>query len=321
MSSDQRFRGRFRGEGLLIPTAQRIGGSSRAAVRVAFHRATNRLRMRLPSGKLREIGRFGEEEARGAPGDLFAITRSGKGRAGTMADAWRAHSRSAVAWDDFPGLQAAPDKQQLPWTSITIGSDPGTLSKRHDASAGQRGKAYGIVRLTTAATSGTGRALALGDGTTNHGYQRLPAYSWGVAKARLTGSVTDLDAWIGIFDDPAVFPDGGLSNTVSGVGFTARAAGSGVNWKGIVRSGTTETLVDLGVAADATWRELGFLWAPGDHIHFYADGVEVGSKVTTNQPAAGVAANPMFAIRTAAAAAKQVELDYVGFFLNSGDRF
>ena len=55
-------------------------------------------------------------------------------------------------------------------------------------------------------------------------------------------------------------------------------------------------------------------------VQFYVDGVATGSAVSTNLPADGVGFSPMFGIVTTDTSAKLVDIDYLGLFLDTGDR-
>jgi hypothetical protein len=110
----------------------------------------------------------------------------------------------------------------------------------------------------------------------------------------------------------ATYPDVAAANTISGIGFRATTTGGAANWFGVVRTGTTETVVDLGVAAGTTWRTLG--WRRElTGIRFQVGDVDVGTLITSTLPATTVSMNPAFGIiTTAGGVTHDLQVDAVG---------
>lgn len=215
-------------------------------------------------------------------------------------------TRCGRVFDDF----AADDQiGALPWVLHGLGADPITNppTVSHGSSSGWN--ALGTLLIETAGIVDYGGLILLGDVAAPTLYGAPPAGMDLRVRVRLQGGAyTSLGAWVGLTDKDDTWPDAALSNTCSLIGFAVRATGSAANWYGIIRTGTSESSVDLGVAGGATWTSLGVRKTAGGY-QFSADGADVGSPVaTTNEPTAALC--PAIGVLTAAGAARKVEADY-----------
>jgi len=320
-------RGRRGGRGIPIrDTARRL----RNAAPIIYRRILGLPSVVRPDGSYLDLGRMNVEEKAATRGEILTARQDGRYRTGSMAQGWRAFTRSSISWDDFHG----PDLP--PMTGGRIGSlvwgrydwtTAATISKETDSAAAQRGgKSSGILRIETATDINTGSNLYLGGSPAlvdDHTFHPMPDRSLLVAKIRCSGTLTDRHVWVGVSDRSDRFPDNLLADAINFIGFASRNGGSPSNAVGIVRNGITETTVDLGFELGLVWRELWLEWQPeeGGRVQFYVDGVATGSPVTTNLPADGVGASPVFGCRTQIAASRSLDVDFVGLFLDTGDRF
>jgi len=161
-------------------------------------------------------------------------------------------------------------------TDLVSASTLGTLTPASALEAG-------ILQITTAASVGAGGILGHTGATPF--YRAPPPGSVWAAKIR-TSSSSGYEIWSG-FAASAVDVSG-TSNSFVGV----RATGGDLY--GVVRSGTAESTVDLGLDCEGTWRTVGFeRLADGTYQFFTADGsdgqwwdrTDVGSPVAaTNTP-------------------------------------
>ena len=308
---------------VIIPALRSIGERLSAGAGLIFDDRAGLVASIAADGTKRLLGRLSVEESAASAGDLLtADTEGSRFRPLPLGSAHRAYTQGAVVWDDFFGSVATvADIGALPWATTTH-TTTATLSKVTDAATGQRGKIFGVARLTTAATGGTGSTISLGGAAADHMSFWPPTNDVRcTVKVRVTATNTQMQGWAGLWSDRTTYPDLAAANTISGVGFAARPAGSAANWFGVSRTGTTETAINLGVLADNTWHELSWQYTINDSIQFYVDGVATGAAVTTNLPAAGISVSPQWGLITINAAAKYIELDYIGAFFNTGDRF
>lgn len=212
----------------------------------------------------------------------------------------------ARVFDDFAADDTAG---ALPWVLHGLGADPITNppTTSHGTSTGWT--VYGTTLIETAALSGYGGLLLLGDPAAPTLYG-APPEGWELrARVRLQGGTyTNVASWVGLTEKADEWPDPSGSYSCSFLGFAVRAAGSAANWYGIVRNGATESTVDLGVAGGATWTTLSVRKTASGY-QFGADGADVGSPVaTTNQPAGALC--PGVGVLTGTAAARKVEIDF-----------
>lgn len=150
-------------------------------------------------------------------------------------------------WDDFTREGSAGDFGESRLTAHPIGS--GIVPAAQSPAANTE---IGILRITTDVSSTTNEGGSLGLPTTPGVYAGgLPGGLWYIAKLRLIDTA-DIQCWSGFVEDHRRIFDGGPDGFV---GFWAQGGG---NWKGVVYDGTTWQEVDLGVAADSTWRILAF---------------------------------------------------------------
>lgn len=213
------------------------------------------------------------------------------------------NSRKVTLFDDFFG--AGTTIGMFPWTRTDI-SGTLTVSKGVPTNAFGPWSENGIVELTTPATTGQGGGIGIGQG-----FAGPPAVGGECRiKVRLS-SATNVRAWAGLFDVLSTSPDGAKANTIYGIGFRYEASGSASTWQGILRNGTNETNVDLGVGGDTSWYELG--WArTSTGIVFLVNGIPTGAVQTTNIIGTSQALSPIIGIVTGTTAAKVLQADYYG---------
>jgi len=214
-------------------------------------------------------------------------------------------TKTGRIFDDFA---AADDYGDLKWTLYGLGADPITNPPTASKGTSTGWNQLGSVLIETQAIVDYGGLLTLGDVTAPPLFGSPPSGTDLRVRARLQGGTyTSVGAWAGLTDKDDTWPDAALANTCSLIGFAVRAAGAAANWFGIVRSGTSESSVDMGAAGGATWVTLGARKTAGGW-QFSVNGVDVGSPVaTTNEPTAGL--TPCIGVITAAGAARKVEVD------------
>ncbi len=85
------------------------------------------------------------------------------------------------------------------------------------------------------------------------------------------------------------------------------------NWFLVCNNSSTKTRVDLGIAANSTWRRLGFIVnTGGTSVQGYVDGVLTGAAITTNIPSAAI--SPMFKADGNGTSADTTDFDYFYLF-------
>ena len=200
---------------------------------------------------------------------------------------------------------------QLPWTRYDMS---GTVIASKVEGSGTFGQwsEFGITRLTTGVSTGFGGNIhleRLGEGPPPIGTEFR-------CKVRMQDT-TNILAWVGIWSRLELAPDTALANVVEGIGFRAEATGSGVNWFGVVRDQTTEATVDMGVAANTTWRNLGF-YITNVGVQFTLRGTAVGAEVTSVIPQSATQLAPIVGLLTQTNSAKEMDIDFYGLqiFLN-----
>lgn len=209
--------------------------------------------------------------------------------------------------DDFLGQETETGEiGQLGWTLQSVAGG-GSITRVSPAITGW--KEMGTVTLTTNATSGDGKAITLGTGSTAPLRGPPPSGFRCSAKVALQGTLTRTTAWIGLWENVATPPDAAGSNDATGVGFIVRSLTSGANWFGIVRNNTSETTVDLGVAADTTFRYLGWV-RTSTGVQFQVSGANVGSEITTNLPSTTDTLGPGVSVMATSASARTLVIDW-----------
>jgi hypothetical protein len=172
----------------------------------------------------------------------------------------------------------------------------------------------GICRVTTGICSpGEGGAIGYGDGTDRTFYRAPPAGSVYLAKLRAV-DITQITIASGFFEIHS-----GVTGATSNDFIGFRGVG-GANWYGVVRNGTAESTVDLGIAVSTSWAYLGFRRETDGTVQFFQyerDGrnfayrVEIGAPVaTTNLPNTTLCIAPLNVI-TLDGASKSAEIDFV----------
>jgi len=309
--------------GLLLPTLSRAARAVRDA-RMYFDRRYGLPRVTGPDNhpKGTILGLLHKRASSASIGEVMSLHAGGTPRFGSLAQAHRAHTSGAMLWDDFPGTQTAVASiGTLPWYRTRLGSTNATLTKVANTVEAQRGGlSFGVARLTTAATIDTGSVYHIGTFLNPLMSAPLASGTWCVAKMSLPALTVNGHHWAGMWTHHNREPDLGTSNVISGIGWRAAPAGSSANWFGVVRNDTTETAIDLGVAADATVRELAWT-IQESRVQFYVNGAAAGALVTANLPDAGDALNLVWGVRTTDGNATTVEIDYIGVWLPTGDRW
>lgn len=200
--------------------------------------------------------------------------------------------------DDF----CSPSIGDLNWARY-VQSGSLVISKINATGARGNWSEFGIARLTTGIVSGYGGVIHL----EQLGYGTPPIGAEMRAKVRMQNT-TNFEAWFGLWTDITTYPDLAGSNVISGIGFRAEAGGGGINWHGVVRDTTGELTANMGVAADTTWRDLGWYRTPAG-IQFTLSGEAVGTVKTTNLPSNSVQLAPTFGLLTQSAAIKEMDID------------
>jgi hypothetical protein len=219
-------------------------------------------------------------------------------------------TRGFALWDEFMRPPDASTYGDLHWQLWAVAGTP-TLAQQ----APTAGSEYGITRLTSPATNGEG-----GYGGFDTADTYAPANgTWWAVKVRNPGTVHHVTLLSGWAADFSTVPVGGASNSFIGIR-AHDTVGASPNWEGVVRNGTNETTVDLGVAADSTWRILGFK-RTSTGIQFVTFDcssrvlefiTEVGSEIpTASVPTDASRPFPMAAI-SRDSAARSMEIDFWG---------
>jgi hypothetical protein len=216
-----------------------------------------------------------------------------------------------VIADDFVKDGTGAPWGDLGWSEFAFTNV--TVSKQGAAAASfDPFSEVGVVQIQAGTTNGTGGGLLLGS-LSRAMFYGLPPVGFELRmKLRAPTTTTGFIAWAGLWSSTSVDPDVGGANTISGIGFRAVTTGGAANWYGVVRTGTTETTVDLGKGANTTWRTLGWRRTPTG-VQFQVGDYDVGSEVTTNLPATTITMNPIMAIlTTAGAVTHELQCDKVG---------
>lgn len=204
-------------------------------------------------------------------------------------------------FDDF--LTATGD---YGWTRSNIGG-VSTATVATPSNNFGKWSEHGIVTLTTTAVSGQGGTLGVPGTCTGD----PPVGAEVQVKCALSSDV-NITAWGGLWSLATTIPDVALANTIYGIGFRMHNTGVASNWFGICRNGTAETTVDLGVAADTTYRVLGWICTPTG-IQFTVRTRPVGAEVTTNIPNNTRNLGPHIGIVTRTASSKNIKTDFFGY--------
>lgn len=174
----------------------------------------------------------------------------------------------------------------------------------------------GIIRITTGTSTSDGAVLGFG-GATLPFRSAVPAGTIWATKVRAPTVSTNLTAWSGLVSSITGVPRG--ADASGFIGVCGDAAGAGVNWRGIVRSGGSETAVDLGVAMGSTWRVLGFEVTTDDEVQFFTltmsdrllfSRTDVGDPVSTNIPTGGQLTVAALGVQTQTTSAATAESDW-----------
>ena len=156
----------------------------------------------------------------------------------------------------------------------------------------------GIVRLTTAATSGQTYLI-----------------DWNVIRSLLVSKKVTMELRVKVLTN--TFLDIFLylyfdANNRLGF-FVSELAGGATNWNLNCRDGGVSSSVDSGIAVDTDYHIFRIECFPTDEVHFYIDGVEcANSPITTNIPDdAADFLEPYLYIRAREDVAKSMDVDYV----------
>ena len=215
-------------------------------------------------------------------------------------------------WDDFE-IESTETGEvgRLGWTSANVGDGGGSVAALTPTVSTWAD--CGLIKLSTAGTTGNGIVLHKGTGTSCPFYGPPPAGSNLTVKLGLDGTLTQVNIWAGLSSAGATIPDTALENTVHFIGVVASATSTAVNWFGLCRAGRTETSVDLGVAADTSLRTLGWKKTKSG-VQFQVNRASVGTEVTTNIPAATQALAPAIGIGPASGSARKLVVDFYGLY-------
>lgn len=212
-------------------------------------------------------------------------------------------SAREIEWfDDFIGV----DTGVLPWTKV-VAAGTLTLSKINSLGAAGAWSELGILRMVTSNAANDGGLIHL-----DRIAQGIPPVGSEFRCKIRTQNTNNARGWFGLWESLALYPDEALANSISGIGIRYQTGAAAENWFGVVRNGTTETTVDLGVQANSTWRDLGF-YINSTGVRFTVNGDSVGSTVTTNHPDTTDQLAPVIGLLAANAAAKTMDIDYFGF--------
>lgn len=214
--------------------------------------------------------------------------------------------------DDFVKDGTASPWGDLGWSEFAMTNV--TIAKKGATAAGVFG-AYsecGVIEVQSPTTNGQGGGLYLGSYSRPTFYGLPPlGFEWR-AKVRVPTTFTGFRSWLGMWADSTTSPDAALGNAISGIGFRAETTGGVDNWYGIVRNGTSETAIDLGIAAGSTWTMLGWRYT-GTGVQFQVGDFDAGSEVATNLPAASTPLLPLLGVlTTGGSATHELQVDTVG---------
>lgn len=190
----------------------------------------------------------------------------------------------------------------------------------------QAATAGGVVELTVDATDNDSPVLQAGGGT-GGAFQITTGTAgklWFEARVQVS-TLAEIAVFVGLgapnatADNGVLVDDtGALSTSLGFIGWHAPAAASTCVFDGtyVKASGTAQVVAsDKHTAVADTWVKLGFKFDPqADTLTYYVNGVSVGSADvsaagTTNFPSA-VLLSPVIAMKTGAAAAKTLRMDW-----------
>lgn len=168
---------------------------------------------------------------------------------------------------------------------------------------------------TQALTSGDGGLLlitnAAADNDSTEMQLTIGTFTYDASKDLFFGirfqvnDATQSDIAVGLANIDTTVIDG----TNDAVYFTKADGTTSVSF-GVGNDGTFTTATGVATLADATNMELAFAYNSNDGLfHYYVDGVDSGTSVTTNAPDANLA--PTICIQNGATAAKTMTIDYV----------
>ena len=153
------------------------------------------------------------------------------------------------------------------------------------------GHEHGLLEIRTT-TAGAFRWVHTGLTSTRALAGNPPPGSLLVVKQRHLDSTSAQRLWVGLIS-ASTEPDTALANNVDCVGFRSSLGG---NWHGVVRNGTSETTVDLGIApstSDDGYAVLAFLRTINGYRFYVADAApaDAGARVTLTQVGAEITTN------------------------------
>ena len=292
--------------GMLVPRLGRAGKPPRGFSRVFVDQRTGRLHVVDASGTvvdLEAVGRLpttagGLLYFDGARLRVLAIGSSGQVLTESSGlPSWAAAGGGGGGTTD-PSLLAQVSIRE-DWISA-VSNWPGTFPwKTYRRSGGSwahvaptTSKEVGILRLQSGGTGSVSHPRGMvahldmtGAGVPFYG---LPEGLIHRAKMRIESGSALINCWSGLSSYSPGWADVAVAQTLKCITVMARdeAGSTSYNWVGCVRDGSAETTVDLGVAADGTWRDLGWRITSTPGVQFQVAGADVGSEVTSNLPAA-----------------------------------
>lgn len=292
-TDDDRPRGSA-AEGLAVPV---LSGLARRLARVAtlaIRARDGRLLLRTPSSRADQTMEIptvplsaptlgdllvakGRAWIRVSPGsDGYVLTASSSAAAGVTWAASSGGGGGGSSLDPFGRLWVVEDWigrttedgewGMLGWSSTAISSGTQSLQP---VSTGTGWREAGVMRLGggssgASASNPRGRVHYLGE---DNASGITPLYGqpgegvYFACKVRISSSTLNQQTvWTGVWEKSKTWPDPAGSNSNSGIGVrvSSNSATTLGNWLGVVRNGSTETTVDLGVLADANWRTIGW---------------------------------------------------------------
>lgn len=186
------------------------------------------------------------------------------------------------------------------WTT----ENPGGVAGTYDYIVSELNH-WGIVRIASSGVINTGAALAQSRGAAYSGAQRLPILgsvtNWRISAIFRLNQLTTCGLYIG-----AGIPPNAMS-WADFIGISFDTSESDVNFQFQTIRSTASTKVDTGVAADTGWHKCDIWSTALGQIQFSIDD---GTPVTISTTLPAQESYPVIQIRTYAAAAKSMDIDF-----------
>lgn len=199
--------------------------------------------------------------------------------------------------EDFVKYSATAPWGEWGWQEFTLSGSLQAAQTAPTTAGFDPWSEVGVITIESGNGAGQGGGLTLTPPALAPFYGRPPMGASCRFKLSVPSNNINATYWGGLWDSITTYPDAATSNTIRGIGFRAAPAGVAANWYGVVRNGTSETTVDLGVTADSTWYSLGWRRTLTG-IQFLVGDDSVGSVQTSNLPAASAKLTPLFGVRS-----------------------